>query len=44
MYVGPSKRINPNLNKPEANTDLSLLSLKYDEAPTRKKVNPKEQE
>ena len=44
VYVGPSKRRNPNLNKPEANTDLSLLSLKFDEAPTRKKVNPKEQE
>jgi hypothetical protein len=44
MYIGPSKRRNPNADTPEANTDLKLLSLKFDERPTRKKVNPKEQE
>lgn len=43
-YVGPSKRRNPNAEAPEANTDLSILALKYDDRPTRKKINPKEQE
>lgn len=43
-YIGPSKRRNPNAGAPEANTDLEILALKYDDRPTRKKVNPKEQE
>jgi hypothetical protein len=42
MYIGPSKRRNPTLTKAEPNTDLSMLTLKYDTSPTRKKVNPKE--
>lgn len=44
MYIGPSKRRNPAVTKAEPNTDLAMLTLKYDTSPTRKKVNPKEQE
>lgn len=44
VYVGPSKRKNPGGISSEPNTDLALLTLKYDTHPTRKKVNPREQE